>query len=206
MSLSPTTRRRQQRWARWARRTPGFELLLLEVLPRIRRSAVLNDLAWRVFAPQHGPGHLAVPLHAGRYLNGPDLPLLPVVGVQATGLSAQEASRLLDAVAALQRRTASFRPVIVLDRPVFDEARRHGFVLEVVIREEEWVGPGAWVDYVSERSASVIEHYQLWHLAVAHGPHLDPSTVALLTRLATRLPTNLRVGPAPVLDEEDDQP
>ena len=45
----------------------------------------------------------------------------------------------------------------------------------------------------SARAASVIEHYQLWHLAVVADGHLDPGTVALLTHLPQRLPPDHRV-------------
>lgn len=194
MSLSPATRRRQQRLARWARLAPGYRLAIEQVLPRIRRNAVLSDLAWRVFAPQHGPGRVDVPLHAGRHLAGPDLSLLPVLGVLATGLSPEQATGLLDEVADLQQRTASFRPVLILDQPAFEAARTHGFVLEVLVPERRWsTDLPTWTDYVAARAASVIEHYQLWHLAVVADGHLDPGTVALLTHLPQRLPPDHRV-------------
>lgn len=195
MSTTPAARRRQQQWARWVRRVPGYLLLHRELLPRVRRSPLLNDLAARVFTPDRGPGEVDVPLHGGRYLEGPDLSLLPVVAVVATGLSPRDAAALLDDVAAAQRQTAAFRPVLVLDQPLFTHARHHGFVLEVVLPQEAWTGPGSWTDHVATRVASVLDHYQPWHLVTAHGPALDPLTVALLTHLADLLPPGLRVGP-----------
>ena len=106
-----------------------------------------------------------------------------------------ELAELLDEIADLQRRVRSFRPLLVLDRPVFREARRHGFVLELVLPEDGWTGADPWSDYLAARLTALIDLYQLWHLSVVHGSHLDPLTVALLTRLADRLPADLRVGP-----------
>lgn len=203
MSLTPASRRREQQLARWVRRAPGYQLLLTQALPRVRRSAVLTDLAWRVFAPRHDAGHVDVPLRGGHHLQGSDLSLLPVVGVVATGLGEEDVDRLVEEVARLQRDTAAFRPLLVLDRPAFAAARRHGYVLEVLLPEEGWSGPGPWSDYLGTRLASLVDHYQLWHLAVTDGPRLGPATVAMLTRLADRLPPDLRVTTTtPTPDEE----
>lgn len=197
MSISPGLRRRQQELARWARRTPGYRFALEQVLPRVRRSAVLTDLAWRVFAPRHGAGNVDVALLPDRQVSGADVRRLPVVGVLATGLTDAQAEQLLADLAGLQRQTASFRPVFVLDRPVFAAARRHGYVVEHVVPEHEWAsgafGPVPWPDYLARRLGSVVDHYQLWHLVSARVPsdggpvRLDRVDEALLRTLGERL-------------------
>lgn len=209
MSLSPGVRRRQQQLARWAKRTPGYRLALEEVLPRVRRNAVLTDLAWRVFAPRHGAGHVDVGLLPDRQLAGPDVGRVPVVAVLATGLADAQAEALMDQLADLQRETAAFRPVLVVDRPVFAAARRHGYVVEHVIPEQQFArgefGAGSWEDYLARRLGTVIDHYQPWHLlrvappaSADDAPTLDAVDLALLRHLPQRLPADLaawRVDP-----------
>lgn len=197
MSIPPGVRRRQQQVARWARHTPGYRFALEQVLPRVRRNAVLTDLAWRVFAPRHGAGNVDVALLPDRQLSGPDVGRVPVVGVLATGLDEEQAVQLLADLADLQQQTGSFRPLLILDRPVFAAGRRHGFVVEHVIPEQEWAsgdfGEVPWADYLARRLASVIDHYQFWHLARAQVPAdggrvwLDRADEALLRVLGERL-------------------
>lgn len=197
MSLSPGARRRQQQLARWARRTPGYRLAVAQVLPRVRGSAVLTDLAWRVFTPRHGLGQVDVPLLPDRQLSGPDVGRVPVLGVLATGLSGAGVEALLDQLASLQRETGAFRPVLVLDRPLFAAARRYGYVVEHVIPRERWAGGDfgdtPWEDYLARRLGSVMEHYQMWHVvrATPGDTGLDPVDAALLRHLPERLPADL---------------
>lgn len=220
MSLSPQARSRQQQLARWARRTPGYRWALEEVLPVVRRSAVLNDLAWRVFAPRHGAGEVDVPLHGGP-VGGRDASRLPVVGVLATGLSAGQAEQLVETVAALQLRLGSFRPLLVLDQPVLAAARRHGYVVELLVPRAAWAtghaGEGtdadaSWSAYLGRRLGSLVDHYQLWHLArvvVRDGiPALDPVDAAVLEQLSERLPAGMEawVGSPPTPPEETSAP
>lgn len=200
MSLPPAARRRQQSLARWARRTPGYRLALEEVLPRVRSNAVLSDLAWRVFAPRHGAGQVDVPLHAGRHVAGADVSRLPVVGIVATDLGEAQALALIDAVADLQAELASFRPLFVLDQPVFAAARAHGYVLELVVPRAAFAtgahgDPQGWEGYLARRLGSLIDHYQLWHLARADGAGLDPLDEQLLRALGARLPEDLDARP-----------
>lgn len=191
---SPTVRRRQQALARWVRRTPALRWAVAEILPRVRRNPVLTDLVWRVFAPRHGAGHVHVALHGGRALTGKDLDRLPVLGFLVTGADDEAAVAALDGIADLQRAGASFRPVVITDRPVFSAARSHGFVLEHVVSEEEYAGGRhgsvPWADYVARRLGSVLDHYQPWHLV--RWP-LDPVDLALVRHLAERLPDELDV-------------
>lgn len=213
MSLPPGTRRRQQQLAHWVRRTPGYRAVTSTVLPRVRGSVVLTDLVWRVLSPRHGAGEVLMPLHGGRYLTGPGVDRLPVVGVLATGLSGPEAEALVEQVAALQREQASFRPLLILDQPVFGAARAHGYVLEHLVPEEVFAagdhgdrgesaagGDGAgWGAYLGTRLAQLRHHYQLWHLARG-GPHgLDPVDEQVVRALAARLPEDLEVS---VLDPD----
>lgn len=198
MTPTPAQRRRQQTVARWTRRLPGYRLALEGVLPRVRRSATLSDLAWRVFAPRHGAGHVDVPMRAGRGVTGADVARLPVVGVVATGLDEAAAERLVDQVCALQRELGSFRPLIVLDVPLFATARRHDVVLELVVPQAVFShgahgDPDGWADHVARRLAGIVDHYQLWHLARADADGLDPADVRLLRVLGERLPADLEV-------------
>ena len=196
MSLSPGVRRRQQELARWARRTPGYRFALEQVLPRVRRNAVLTDLAWRVFAPRHGAGNVDVALLPDRQLADRELPaselsLLPVVGFFATGLTDEQAAHVMADVAASQRETGSFRPVFLLDRPIFGTARHHGYVLEHIVPQEDWVGglfgQVAWKDYLATRLASAVDSYQLWQLLQLEPTGLSELDRALLRALIPRV-------------------
>lgn len=194
MTVPPATRRRQQELARRMRRLPGYRWAVTSALPAVRRNATLTDLAWRVFSPGRGAGQVDTPFHGGRYLAGADVSLVPVVGFLALGLDADQVGELVDDVARRQRELGSFRPLLVTDQPAFAAARRHGFVLEVLIPLEAWEGDEAsWTAYVAERVGSVIDHYQLWHLLRLDGARLGPLEVAVLHQLAKRLPHDLRV-------------
>ncbi|GAA1171634.1 hypothetical protein GCM10009584_10690 [Ornithinimicrobium humiphilum] len=197
-------RARQQRLARWARRTPAYRVAVDRVLPAVRRNGTLNDVVWRVFTPQEGAGTLPVPLHGGRYLTGRDTLLLPVVGVVAVGLAEEQVDTVVEQVADLQRRDLAFRPLLVLDRPLFAVARRHGYVVEVVVPQHAWADqpqgdrpePVAWEDYLGRRLAGLVDHYQLWHLAHAGPQGLAPVDLAVLRALPGRLPGTLDVRAA----------
>lgn len=206
---SPAARRRQQRLARWVRRTPGWHHVTDTVLPRVRSSPLLTDLATRVFTPGVGAGQVPVVLAPDAHLRGSGVGRLPVVGVLGLGLSTDQATRLVDHVAELQETSASFRPVLVLDRPVFAAARAHGYVLEHVVPRDAWSAggwsaedhpeAGSWEAYLGRRLGSVVDRYRLWHLARSVvGPDgevvgLDPVDTAVLRHLAERFPEDLQV-------------
>lgn len=206
MSARPgTVRARQQQLARWARRTPGYQAAVQHVLPAVRRNATLTDLVWRVFMPQHGVGTLPVPFTGGRHVGGRDAALLPVVGVLALGLDHDEVERLVEQVADLQRCERSFRPLLVLDRPDFATARRHGYVVELVVPQQHWAdhpqagsrtegAATSWSAYLGRRLADIVDHYQLWHLARVGPEGLDPLDLAVLRAIAPRLPATLEVS------------
>lgn len=224
MSIPAGARRRQQQLARAARRAPGYRFALEQVLPRVRRNAVLTDLAWRVFAPRHGAGNVEVALHGGRHVTGPDVGRLPVVGIVGTGLTEEQASQLVEHVAALQQEHGSFRPLLVLDRPVLAAARAHGYVVELVVPQQDWPdgdfvadpatasttgpGPGSWETYLARRLGSLTDHYQLWHLArvvTQDGtPRLDPLDEAVLRHLHERLPPDVQAWAASTRPAEED--
>lgn len=209
MSISPSIRRRQQQIFRAVRRVPGYHLAVQTVLPRVRRNAVLTDLVWRVFAPGHSVGQVPLALHGGRHISGPDVDRLPVVGILGTAaLTQEQADLLVEHVAQLQQQHPFFRPLLILDRPALAAARTHGYVVELVVAQEDWArgdfvadratgsAPGSWESYLTRRLSSLIEHYQLWHLAhvvIVDGiPQLDPIDEAVLARLHERLPKNVQ--------------
>lgn len=207
---SAAARRRQQRLARWVRRTPGWHHVTDTVLPRVRTSPLLTDLATRVFTPGVGAGQVPVVLQPDRHLTGSGVLRLPVVGVLGLGLTTDQAERLVDVVARLQEQTAAFRPVLVLDRPVFAAARAHGYVLEHVVPQAAWEAggwtaeevpaDGSWESYLARRLGSVTDRYRLWFLARSVvGPSgtevaLDPVDAAVLRHLPERFPDDLEVG------------
>ncbi|MFB9731614.1 hypothetical protein [Ornithinimicrobium kibberense] len=179
------------------------------VLPRIRTSPLLTDLATRVFTPGVGAGQVPVVLQPDRHVAGPDVLRLPVVGVLGLGLTPVQAAQLVDHVAELQEECLSFRPVLVLDRPVFNEARAHGYVLEHVVPSDTWAAggwtadgvpaPGSWESYLARRVSSVTDRYRLWYMAraVPVSSHadvtLDPVDIAVLRHLPERFPEGLQV-------------
>lgn len=206
---SAAARRRQQRLARWVRRTPGWHHVTDTVLPRVRTSPLLTDLATRVFTTGAGAGQVPVVLNPDRHLTGSGVQRLPVVGVLGLGLTIDQAEQLVDLAARLQEQTAAFRPVLVLDRPVFAAARAHGYVLETVVPRATWAeggwtaeerpADGSWESYLARRLGSVTDRYRLWFLARAVvGPAgtdvaLDPVDEAVLRHLAERFPDDLEV-------------
>lgn len=230
MTISPGVRRRQQQLARVARRAPGYRFALEQVLPRVRRSPVLNDLAWRVLAPRHGAGNVQVALLPDRHVTGPDVARLPVVGILGTGLTQEQAAELVEHVAALQQEHGSFRPVLVLDQPVLASARAHGYVVELVVPQAAWASgdfvadpvtatgadnpgstdPDSWATYLARRLGSITDHYQLWHLArvvTRDGiPRLDPLDQALLAHLHERLPADVQAWTRSTRPAEEDHP
>lgn len=197
MTLPSRTRRRQQTLARLARRAPGYDWALHELLPKVRRNPLLTDLAWRVFVPGTTVGEIDVPFHGGRYLQGSDVNRLPIIGVAGLGLDDAGVGALIEEVAARQRELASFRPLLILDRPAFGTAREHGYVLEVLTSQAQWDDAAptwpSWSDYAGDRLASLIDHYRLWHLALTEDGHLRPLDVAVLEQLRRRLPAELKL-------------
>lgn len=200
-----TSRARQQRLARWARRTPGYRAAVEQVLPAVRRNAILTDVVFRVFLPQHGVGTLPVPFAAGHHLAGRDTALLPVIGVAGLGLDPAQLESLVEQVAALQREQGSFRVLLVVDQPAFALARTHGYVVEVLVAQAQWEGHPqgegervTWEAYLGRRLADVVDHYQLWHLArAASDGRLDPLDATVLGSIAARLPAGLQVSTRP---------
>lgn len=183
--------------ARYVRATPGVGAMLGPAVSYLRRNNLLTDIVWRVFDPGRGAGQSIFPFHPGRYVCGRDVARLPIVGVVGTGLTDAEADELLNQLAELQHRLRSFRPLLVLDRPIFATARRHGFVLEVLTSAAAWPGSSStWATHVGARIASIIEDYRLWTvLTVAQG-RLAPVDIAILESLHDYLPEDLDVSAA----------
>lgn len=164
---------RRQRFAAAVRKVPGYRAAREGLLPRIRGNATLTDLAWRVFSPETDLGAGRRPLKAGRHVTGPDLDRLPVVGFDLLAVPQAALPGAVERIAALQRDTLGFRPVLVLGVPDFGLAREHGYVMDLVASAADWWGDPADHDaYVARRLVSVRQGFQLWHL-VRVGPDGD---------------------------------
>lgn len=194
MTISPSTRRRQQALARWVRRLPGLGGVADHSLARLRRSPVALDLASRFLRPTHRVGHEVVPFRAGAHIGAAATAhRLPILGIVALGLSREDVGSVIQHVVALQDRLGSFRALLVVDQAVFDLARPHGLVLEVLTPESTWTGDVHWDAYVGRRLVEVIDHYQLWHLTMLGvDGRWDPLLVPVLEQMTLRLPADLR--------------
>lgn len=155
---------RRQRFAAGVRRVPGYRAAREGLVPRLRSNATLTDLVWRVFAPDHELGAARRPFRAD-HLAVPDADRLPLVAFTVLGLDEAGVGRALEAIARVQEETSAFRAVVVVDRPLFAEVRRHGFVADHVIPEADWYGEAdAYRDYVARRLVSVVQGFRAWHL------------------------------------------
>lgn len=195
MTIPADVRRRQRQFARWVRAAPGYRLVVREILPQVRHNAVLNDLVSRVFASgTHRAGQAQVPFRGGIHLTGSDVPLLPVVGLVMLGADREQLVNLMDQLADVQRRTRGFRPLLLVDTPAFAEARRHGYVIDLLVPREAWTGDDqTWEDYVARRLVSTVDDFQLWSLLRVSPGGLSALDVAILEQLAVRLPKDRSV-------------
>lgn len=189
-----------RRVSHWVRRSPRVQAVVHESVKRVRRNALVTDVAWRVFLPERSLGVRPVALNAGRALTGPDVVFLPVVGFLALGLPQERVVELIGTIAERQRELASFKPLLILDRPVLAAARDHGFVVELVTPAEGWAEQAGgspdhqdWVDHVGGRLAAVADLYQLVHLVRLGEDGIDPLDAAFLRHLGARLPEDLDV-------------
>lgn len=179
---------RQSQAIRWLRQSRAYRFGVRGVLPLARRSELLDDLAWRMVAPKHLAGQVDVPFRGGSHLRGDDVQTLPVVGLMTLGASREQLVEVLGQVAELQRRTRGFRPLLIVDVPVFAEAREHGYVVDLVTPRSGWTGDeGSWETYVAHRAAAAVDDYQLWSLLQIPPTGPSPLDVALLEQLAQRL-------------------
>lgn len=197
MTIPPDVRRRQRHVARWVRRAPGYRVVVQHVLPRVQRSTVLNDLAWRVFMPGKAlPGSVLVPFRGGVHLTGDDVARLPIVGFLALGFAREQLVALLEQLADVQRRTRGFRPLLLVDLPVFAEARAHGYVVDLLIPQAGWADQDdAWARYIAHRVLGATDHYELSWLVTVQPGGLSAIDVGVLEELATRLPEERDVVP-----------
>jgi hypothetical protein len=157
--------------ARLTRRMPGYRFVRRRALPRIRQSTAARALAQRIFPTEsvvHGPGP-PVDVAAGRLLAGLGTERLPVVLVSLVGVADDLGDRVaigelvdevIDDVAELQVLGAGFRPVFLLDTPVFTRARSYGYVVELVTPRTAWSAESPdWSEYVAARVASMTTTY-----------------------------------------------
>ncbi len=161
---------RRQAVAAAVRRVPGYRAVREAVLPRVRDNATLSDVVWRVFRPDPRLGATPVPFAGGRHVTGPGIDRLPVVAFDLLAVPADLLEEAVEGLAELQRSTLAFRPVLVVSAPVFDLARRHGFVVDLVASPEDWWGEdGDYDGYVARRMVSVRQGFRPWHVVRVRG-------------------------------------
>ncbi len=161
------------RASRLARRMPGYRWVRRRAVPRIRQSAAARALVYRLFATgsrgSAASAEAPLELAAGRLLAGLGTERLPVILLSLVGLAdgiADHAATstivdaVIDEVAECQVLGAGFRPVFLLDTPIFSRARSYGYVVELVTPRTAWPGePTDWSEYLATRVASMTTIY-----------------------------------------------
>jgi hypothetical protein len=125
----------------WLRRVPGLGTVLVTV-------ADLVLVRWQAGPPTG--------LKAGRFVaarEADDLPVTLVVLHQADPETAAETVRVMTE---LQLLVGGFRPVFLVEQPVFPPIRRAGYAVEQLVPRAGWekgLPADAWGDYVAGRIA-----------------------------------------------------
>jgi hypothetical protein len=155
--------------ARLARRIPGYRWVRRRAVPRIRRSAVVRAVVYRIFPLQSRGAEAPAEVSAGRLLAGLGIEQLPVIMLSLVGVAdvlsnnaaaGEVVDAVIDEVAEMQVLGAGFRPVFLLDTPAFSRARNYGYVAEFVMPPTAWSGePSDWSEYVAARVASIRNSY-----------------------------------------------
>lgn len=127
----------------------------------LRRSATARRLAQQVFAVRPARDGVPVDVSAGTLLGGLGTEQLPVVLVLMIGTPPAAVGSVVEEVARLQVLHASFRPVFVLDSPMFGPVRRFGYPVELLVGREDWSDPtSTWEEYLRVRLASIRRHFR----------------------------------------------
>lgn len=175
-----------RRAARLARQVPGYPRLRRSLVPALRRNKALRTVAHRIWAVRRtdrGGGAPSSDITAGSLLDGVGTENLPVVGVIAFDLTADQVRHLVDVVAEEQLLTAAFRPLFVLDQPAFAATRRYSYVAELVVPAAAWQAEEEWSAYLGRRLVSIQDTFGVaqWIRVPAGG--VDPVLLAQLRAL-----------------------
>lgn len=105
------------------------------------------------------PVRLPSDITAGTVLGGIGSERLPVVLLLLVGTPVERIGDVAEEVASVQVLGAGFRPVFVIDSPVFAPIRRFGYVVELVVARNSWSADGSWSEYLRRRVASMMDLY-----------------------------------------------
>lgn len=158
------------RWARRARRLPGYRRARRQLLRRLRSSRSVREVVKRVFAVQPAARPSSPEIAAGNLLGGLGIEQLPVVLVMVIDVPAVSLEAVVDEVAQLQVLGAAFRPLFVLDVPRFAPAQRFGYPVELVVARPDWSDETmTWETYLGRRLGRIMARYDS-AATVAVGP------------------------------------
>lgn len=154
--------RRTERVKQTLKRIPGIGPARRRVLAAARGNQALRELVRRLYHVDQGVP-TPMDITAGTLLDGVGTEALPVALVLVLGADERGFEQVVVEVATQQRVTAGFRPVLVSDHPGFPVARRFGYPLELLVREQDWdpvVHGRAWREYVRDRLALLLTCYR----------------------------------------------
>lgn len=172
------------RVARRVRAVPGYPVARRRAIKTLRRSRTARELVKRVFDVEDGSGWSPpTDVASGRLVGGVGTESLPVVLVVMIGTPRDIAEQSIETIARLQLLGAGFRPVILLDRPMFGSIRQHGYPAELVPSEASWPSDADWSEHVRERIRLAMSTYRC-SASLNIGEHgLDRSGELLLSAL-----------------------
>lgn len=115
-------------------------------------------------APPIGQSRLPSPrgreVTSGRILAGAGADQLPVIGFAMIDMSEDDVRRTIAELAEHQLLSASFKPLLILDQPVFGAARAFGYPAELIIPAGHWQGSQAdRANYLQGRLDSLRDSY-----------------------------------------------
>jgi hypothetical protein len=102
-------------------------------------------------------------------------------GMSTNGSSGHAVEAVIDEVAEMQLLGAGFRPVFLLDVPAFNQARRYGYLVELVTPRTAWSGKSAdWRDYLATRVSSMTRTYGISAIVTVGPNGLDDAARGVL--------------------------
>lgn len=170
------------RAARTVRTSPRLSSVGNRAVDGVQGNRVLVDVATRVFA--FAGGVPVIFLRCGAGVAGIEHPeRLPVVLIDAVGCDSDALPGVLAELEELQRRTRGFRPLLLVDRPVFREVRAFDWPMELVVPQSDWDFPLEWQEYLADRLAMIATRYRTWTSVTVRDGRLDPMGRRVLERL-----------------------